>query len=420
MDTVTRQGELGGRRVRPRPASRHRARLASGFALAVAALWFAPVQAGALYRCTGAQGETVFTGNTAGYRGCVQIGAWSTPPSRRHAEIEPHKFVASPGAPARPLDVDTNDAAIVTPRPDVARAQVTPLRAEAPIVVRPLTEAMIPAWQPLPVAVLDAIGRDLLAPLLSGESSSPRAAPPSAGSAPPRPLPLAALDALGGDLLPRLLAATAPPPAPPAQPQADAPRRGAVYKIARADGSVEYTNIAARAQGANAKMLFTYIVRCFACDVHSRIDWRTVPLNLTAYDDAIRVASRQTGVSEAMLRAVIHAESGFNPRALSYKGAQGLMQLMPGTAADLGVANPFDVAQNIRGGAEYLASLLRDFNGDVKLAAAAYNAGEGAVRKYNGVPPYAETQVYVKRVALLRERYLKALTSPTFAAAGLR
>ncbi|HJU26104.1 MAG TPA: lytic transglycosylase domain-containing protein, partial [Rhodanobacteraceae bacterium] len=112
--------------------------------------------------------------------------------------------------------------------------------------------------------------------------------------------------------------------------------------------------------------------------------------------------------------------SGFNPRALSYKGAQGLMQLMPGTASDLGVTNPFDVGQNIRGGAQYLASLLRDFGGNVSLAAAAYNAGEAAVRKYNGVPPYDETQVYVKRVALLRERYLKALQPTTLAAAGVQ
>jgi soluble lytic murein transglycosylase-like protein len=123
-----------------------------------------------------------------------------------------------------------------------------------------------------------------------------------------------------------------------------------------------------------------------------------------------------------LLRAIIHAESGFNPRALSYKGAQGLMQLMPATAFELGVGDAFDPAQNISGGARYLAILLHDYHGDVKLAAAAYNAGAGAVAKYGGVPPYAETEVYVKRVALLYQRYRKALAEragPALATARL-
>ena len=94
---------------------------------------------------------------------------------------------------------------------------------------------------------------------------------------------------------------------------------------------------------------------------------------------------------------------------MSSAGAQGLMQLMPGTAADMGVADAFDAAQNIRGGARYLAMLLRAFNGDATLATAAYNAGPGAVQKYNGIPPYDETKVYVQRVATLRDRYRKAL-----------
>ncbi|MGB2788164.1 MAG: lytic transglycosylase domain-containing protein, partial [Dokdonella sp.] len=115
------------------------------------------------------------------------------------------------------------------------------------------------------------------------------------------------------------------------------------------------------------------------------------------------------GVDAALLRAVIHAESAFNPMAVSAKGAQGLMQLMPGTANDLGVADAFDAQQNIRGGAQYLAQMLREFDGDERLATAAYNAGPGAVQKYENVPPYAETQVYVERVATLKERYRKAL-----------
>lgn len=193
--------------------------------------------------------------------------------------------------------------------------------------------------------------------------------------------------------------------------------RGAVYRITRADGGVEYTNIpqAGGAKGQSIKMLFTYIATCAACDVHSRVNWNSVTLNLDAYGDVIRAASGEYGVDEALLRAVIHAESAFNPRALSVAGAQGLMQLIPGTARDMGVLDAFDVGQNIRGGARYLALLLRSFNGNERLAAAAYNAGPGAVQKYNGVPPYDETQVYVERVSLLRKRYgesLKAHPAP--------
>ena len=182
--------------------------------------------------------------------------------------------------------------------------------------------------------------------------------------------------------------------------------RGAVYRVEKADGSVEYTNLASRGgKGREVTTLFTYIATCVACNLHSTIDWNRVRLNLTAYADAVRAASAESGVDEAFLRAVIHAESAFNPNALSLKGAQGLMQLMPGTASDMGVLDAFDAAQNIRGGARYLAQLLKTFGGDEQLAAAAYNAGPGAVLRYNGVPPYAETQVYVKRVGELRRRY---------------
>jgi hypothetical protein len=186
--------------------------------------------------------------------------------------------------------------------------------------------------------------------------------------------------------------------------------RGAVYRVERADGSVEYTNLRPTGgKGRAVTTLFTYIATCVACNLHSTIDWSRVRLNLTAYADAIRAASAESGVDEAFLRAVIHAESAFNPNALSLKGAQGLMQLMPGTASDMGVLDAFDAAQNIRGGARYLARLLKTFGGDEQLAAAAYNAGPGAVQRYNGVPPFAETQVYVKRVGELRRRYGTAM-----------
>ncbi|MBL0164210.1 MAG: lytic transglycosylase domain-containing protein [Xanthomonadales bacterium] len=183
--------------------------------------------------------------------------------------------------------------------------------------------------------------------------------------------------------------------------------RGAVYKVERSSGITEYTNV--RPRDGRFALLFTYISTCVACDLHSTINFASTALNLDAYRSEVDLAASEFGVDAALLRAIIHAESAFNPMAISTKGAQGLMQLMPATATGLGVDDAFDAAQNIRGGAEYLARMLKDFNGDERLAAAAYNAGPGAVRKYADVPPFAETQVYVERVATLRERYHKAL-----------
>jgi hypothetical protein len=114
-------------------------------------------------------------------------------------------------------------------------------------------------------------------------------------------------------------------------------------------------------------------------------------------------AGRRYGVDPALLSAVAKAESGYNPRAVSGAGAQGLMQLMPGTARSLGVRDAFDPAQAVDGAARLLADLLGDFGGRVDLALAGYNAGPGAVRTYGGIPPYAETQTYVRRVTQYRE-----------------
>ena len=123
------------------------------------------------------------------------------------------------------------------------------------------------------------------------------------------------------------------------------------------------------------------------------------PMRASAFDDIIDQQARANGLNPVLVRAVIEAESAFNPRAVSRAGAMGLMQLMPGTARDLGVADPFDPAENIRGGTAYLRALLDRFDGDVRLALAAYNAGPGAVERYDNVPPYRETRAYVAKIS---------------------
>jgi soluble lytic murein transglycosylase-like protein len=115
-------------------------------------------------------------------------------------------------------------------------------------------------------------------------------------------------------------------------------------------------------------------------------------------DSAIDQAAAKHGVDANLVRALVKVESNFNPNAVSNKGAMGLMQLMPRTASGLSVSNPFDPQQNVDAGVRHLRQLLDNFGGDVRLSLAAYNAGEGAVKRNGGVPHYAETQNYVKRI----------------------
>lgn len=124
-----------------------------------------------------------------------------------------------------------------------------------------------------------------------------------------------------------------------------------------------------------------------------------------AYDQLIRDTANLHRVDPALVKAVVHVESAFNPNALSIKGASGLMQLMPATARRYGVKDIFDPTQNVQGGVLYLKVLLKKFNYNHRLVVAAYNAGENAVIRYNGIPPYNETQDYVRKVMRFKIHY---------------
>jgi soluble lytic murein transglycosylase-like protein len=200
---------------------------------------------------------------------------------------------------------------------------------------------------------------------------------------------------------------------PPAAPKAAPGTRvltGAVYRYEK-DGVAHYTNV--RPRGVpTAKMLFSYVETCYACGALPGVDFGKVSLNTNAFAAEIHAAAQEYGVEEAIVRAIIHAESAYRPNAVSRAGARGLMQLIPATASRFGVGDVFDPGQNIKGGVKYLAFLLKRYNSNLTLAAAGYNAGEGAVDKYGGVPPYAETQRYVQRVGQLADRYRTALAGP--------
>lgn len=133
---------------------------------------------------------------------------------------------------------------------------------------------------------------------------------------------------------------------------------------------------------------------------------------LDMYAKEFKSAAKKTRVDDAFLRAIAHAESGFDERATSTKGAQGVMQLMPDTAHELGVVDPYAHEQSISGGARLLQRLLALYKGDYSRAAAAYNAGIGAVAKYGGIPPYKETVDYVQKVTALHAAYRSAMKLP--------
>lgn len=191
------------------------------------------------------------------------------------------------------------------------------------------------------------------------------------------------------------------PAATPAMPAATTAKpQFLVYKSVSADGIVQFSD---RRPHTKEFELLRY--DCYACAPASTVNWQNTPLFTRRFAKIIDSVAREQQLDQALIRAVIHAESAFNPGAISAKGATGLMQLMPATAAKLAVQNAQEPEQNIRAGSQYLAQLLADFNGDLSLALAAYNAGPGAVKRYNGIPPFAETQAYVERVQILLARY---------------
>lgn len=185
------------------------------------------------------------------------------------------------------------------------------------------------------------------------------------------------------------------------------------YYYVDANGVTNYSNSRPKGVGSVKVIRTEYAIfsqpSCYACGLATSHSFGSVKLNTAAFASEIKAAALAYGVEEAVVRAIIHAESAYRPHVQSHKGAQGLMQLIPATAKRFGVNDSFDPAQNINGGVQYLSWLLRRYKQDLTLAAAAYNAGEGAVDRYGGVPPYKETRLYVARVGQLAERYRKAL-----------
>jgi len=381
MNAVVRKGERAGFRSRPNHLL---AASLIGFLLWAGGCFCGQTssvaQAGTLYRCSGASGETVFSSSVAGYRGCKKIATFAnaSPPKRSTAKNLPTSLNLVGGA------VTTSARSLAANGADPVSFARVSVGVENNSDLNSDTTAQRPSLVGVQGSV-ETNARLLLAAVPSAAVAAVAAIQSGYHESKEVMAPQFEIDKNGNRV-----------------------RRGSTYRVVRSDGVVEYTNVPpARLKGNTVTMLFSYteIETCMACNLHSPIHWGSTALNLTAYADVIRAASIEYGVDEAFLRAIIHAESAFNPRALSIKGAQGLMQLMPRTASDMGVLDAFDTSQNIRGGARYLGLLLHDFNGNEQLAAAAYNAGPGAVVRYSGVPPYAETQVYVERVGTLRKRY---------------
>ncbi|MEM1414837.1 MAG: transglycosylase SLT domain-containing protein [Myxococcota bacterium] len=184
-----------------------------------------------------------------------------------------------------------------------------------------------------------------------------------------------------------------------------APAAADIYECRGPDGTLNFTN--SRPRGQRCRLVVREAPRPSGDRRRpTRRRGNASPDRYQRYDAFIAEAARIYQLPESFIRAVMKVESDFVPDVVSHAGAMGLMQLMPRTAASMGVQDPFDPRQNILGGARYLRVLANLFGGDLVLTIAAYNAGEGAVMRYRGIPPYAETQRYVGRV--LRHYYAYA------------
>jgi soluble lytic murein transglycosylase-like protein len=182
-----------------------------------------------------------------------------------------------------------------------------------------------------------------------------------------------------------------------------------IYSYTDADGTVHFTNSSPK--GKDKKKFKIYLktpkkrmARPGVVPIPAR---NTDPARYSRFDASIKEAARAHTIPETFIRAIIRVESDYDPRVVSVAGAQGLMQLMPGTAKRMGCTNSFDPHQNIMGGTRYLRHLANMFGGDMVLTIAGYHAGEGAVQKYNGVPPYTSTKGYIQKVLKFYYRFKK-------------
>jgi soluble lytic murein transglycosylase-like protein len=186
-----------------------------------------------------------------------------------------------------------------------------------------------------------------------------------------------------------------------------AARAQGIYSYVEKDGTVVYTNVppgGARPEKPRSSSRTASTAPTAAPPRAERVP-RAQRITNSEYDAYISDAAQRYNLPQALLWAVMHTESNFNPGAVSNKGASGLMQLMPATAADMYVRDIFDVRENIEGGARYLRVLANLYEGDMVKMVAAYNAGPAAVKKHGGIPPFAETQAYVRKVIALYYQY---------------
>ncbi|MCP4680265.1 MAG: lytic transglycosylase domain-containing protein [Deltaproteobacteria bacterium] len=188
-----------------------------------------------------------------------------------------------------------------------------------------------------------------------------------------------------------------------------APLQADIYTRTDNDGTIHFTNQRPKGKGKGRYKVYLKTppkrkARPGVVPIPAR---NTDPARYSKFDGSIKEASRTFSVPEPFIRAVIRVESDYDPRVVSYAGAQGLMQLMPATAKRMNVKNSFDPHDNIMGGTRYLRYLANMFGGDMVLTIAGYHAGEGAIMKYNGVPPYSSTHGYIRKVLKFYHRYKK-------------